>query len=114
MNGINTMKNNTKILPFIIGKTITLRHLVPEDIEGNYPNWFNDADICVGNSHHVYTFTKDTALEYIRSLSERRDIIVLAIIDKSDEQHVGNISLQKINYISRSAELAIIIGEKST
>ena len=105
--------DNLEPKTFIIGEKVILRTLVSEDANGNYPNWFNDADVCSGNSHHVYPYCSDMALGYVQSLQARKDIIVLAIVDKSDNKHVGNVSLQHINFIYRSAEFAIIIGEKS-
>ena len=37
---------------------------------------------------------------------------VFAIVTKEKGSHIGNISLQNIDYVDRSAELAIIIGDK--
>ena len=99
--------------PFIDGEQIYLRPLTEEDASGNYPHWFNDADVCRGNSHHVYPYTQQQALDFIKSLPTRNDMLVLAIVSKISETHVGNISLQNINRINRCAEFAIIIGEKS-
>jgi len=103
----------TTVRGFLEGEKVLLRPLVVEDAYGNYPHWFNDANVSKGNSHHVFPYTQQEALEYIQSLSQRKDILSLAIIDKLDMIHIGNISLQNINFIYRSAELAIIIGEKS-
>ena len=100
-------------LSFLKSEKVILRPLTETDTNGNYPNWFNDADVCKGNSHHVYPYTKEQALNYIRSLSSNKNMLVLAIIEKSSNSHIGNVSLQDINFINRCAELAIIIGEKS-
>ena len=37
---------------------------------------------------------------------------VFAIVIKRGSKHIGNVSLQNISYIDRSAELAIIVGDK--
>jgi RimJ/RimL family protein N-acetyltransferase len=39
--------------------------------------------------------------------------VVLAIIHKKEEAHIGNISLQSINWVDRNAEISFVLGEKS-
>jgi RimJ/RimL family protein N-acetyltransferase len=41
-----------------------------------------------------------------------KETLVLAIIEIKSEKHIGNISLQSINWIDRNAEIAFILGEK--
>lgn len=50
---------------------------------------------------------------YVDHVQESRDLIVLAILDIDGDNHIGNISLQNIDWVSRNAEYAIILGEKS-
>jgi len=89
-----------------------LRSLTEADCEGPYVTWFNDREVCFGNSHHVMPYTIDDAKSYVRNQVKNDSTLVLAIIDAKKEIHIGNIALDKINYINRSAELSIIIGEK--
>jgi RimJ/RimL family protein N-acetyltransferase len=98
--------------PFLSGNNIELRPLEESDADGNYSCWFNDAEVCFGNSHHTYPYTYADARDFISSLSSKKDMLILAVVNKVTGVHIGNISLQEINYIYRSAELAIIIGEK--
>lgn len=99
--------------PFLEGKIIHLRAPVTEDANGNYVNWFNDGEVCRYNSHHVYPYSKELAIKYIQDKQESKKDLVLAIATKGKRpKHIGNIALQDIDYISRSAEYAIIIGEK--
>jgi RimJ/RimL family protein N-acetyltransferase len=39
--------------------------------------------------------------------------LILAIVRNDNDEHIGNIALDKIDYINRCAELAIIMGNKS-
>lgn len=98
--------------PFLTGKNIYLRPLEEKDIEGNYVAWLNDSEVCNYNAHHVFPYTYEGAKNYIRTVSKSPSAIVLAIVIKENNMHIGNISLQDINYINRSAEFAILIGEK--
>lgn len=97
---------------FLKGKKILLRPLADEDAFGNYPQWLNDSTVCAGNSHAVYPYTKEQALEFIHQSRGRKDLLVLAIVDQSSGRHIGNISLQSINFVNRSAEVAILLGDK--
>jgi RimJ/RimL family protein N-acetyltransferase len=100
-----------EIKAFIKGKNIDLRPLNQENLDGNYVNWFNDAEVCLYNSHHVYPYNREKAAQYISAMQNSKDNLVLAIIAKNGK-HIGNISLQKIDFVSRNAEYAIILGEK--
>ncbi|MBI4065717.1 GNAT family N-acetyltransferase [Candidatus Kaiserbacteria bacterium] len=97
--------------PFLEGATINLRPLSLDDAKGDYVNWFNDAEVCQHNAHHTYPYNRKLAEQYIKDANRQKHTMVLAITNKKGT-HIGNVSLQSINYISRSAEFAIIIGNK--
>lgn len=99
-------------IPFLTGPRLHLRPLTESDADGAYPTWFNDAEICHGNSHHVFPYTPEDALDYIRRSRRARDELVLAIALHEGDRHIGNIALQRIHPIDRSAELSIVVGEK--
>lgn len=97
---------------FLTGNEIYLRGLNLEDLEGNYIKWLNDAEVCNYNSHHVFPYYRENAEIYIKNASNSQNTLVLAIVLIENDLHIGNISLQNIDYINRSAEIAILIGEK--
>jgi RimJ/RimL family protein N-acetyltransferase len=37
--------------------------------------------------------------------------LILAVLNKSNDKHIGNISLQSINWVDRNAEIAFLLGE---
>tara|TARA_B100000315_G_scaffold184167_1_gene173158 strand:+ start:8906 stop:9511 length:606 start_codon:yes stop_codon:yes gene_type:complete len=98
--------------PFLVGDKIYLRGLTLHDLDGNYINWLNDAIICKYNSHHVFPYNRENAENYIKDAYHSKNKLALAIVLKKNDLHIGNISLQNINYINQSAEFAIIAGEK--
>lgn len=100
-------------LPFLRGDRLYLRALLETDAQGVYPEWFNDAEACLGNSHHVFPYSRQAAAEYIRQSSVPGGDLVLAIVLSEDDRHVGNIALQNIHPLYRSADLTIIIGDRS-
>ena len=97
---------------FLTGARIALRPLGAADVDGPYPGWFNDAEVCRHNSHGAFPYTRAEALAWVDALRGRRDALVLAI-DLPELGHVGNVSLQNIDPVGRSAELAIVLGERA-
>ena len=69
--------------PFIEGKTVDLRPLTLDDVNDTYISWLNDAEVCAYNSHHVYPYTRELAIEYVTSVRSQKNDLVLAIIEKA-------------------------------
>jgi ribosomal-protein-alanine N-acetyltransferase len=98
---------------FLSGNTIVLRALQEQDIEGNYARWLNDPDITLYNSHGRFPMTKEKLSDFVKSAYASNSSLVLAICDITSETHIGNISLQAISWVDRSAEIAFLLGEKN-
>ena len=87
-----------------------VRPLAALDLDGPYPAWFEDQDICRYNSHGKFFPTRAALLAYIEN--DATDRVVWAICD-GNQTHVGNVSLQHISFVNRSAEFAILIGDRA-
>lgn len=98
---------------FLTGKTIYLRIIEESDLTPAYQAWFNDAEVCQFNSHHRFPNYKQNMQEYYDAVIKNKENLVLAIITKDGDRHIGNVTLQNINLLDRNAELAIIIGDKA-
>lgn len=98
---------------FLENEKIGLRHLSANDIKGGYGEWLNSSEVCKYNSHHKYPVDKEELIDFIASVKEDRSSIVLAVDEKTSHIHIGNISLQEIDFISRQAEIAFLFGEVS-
>jgi [ribosomal protein S5]-alanine N-acetyltransferase len=98
--------------PFLQGKTIFLRGLTTADLTGRYFTWFNDQEVCRFNSHGRFPNSAEKMDAYYRHVTQSKNDLVLAIVDAATTAHVGNIALQSINWVDRTAEYAIVIGEK--
>ena len=98
--------------PFIVGKKLYLRGLERSDLAKNMFQWANDPEV----THYMFMGSRPNSLELLEqdydSMIRSQNDIVLAIIDKKTNTHIGNAGLHTINWISRSAEYRIIIGEK--
>ncbi len=89
-----------------------------DDVEStNYIEWFEKPEIVELTSHGILPKTRESFEEYVKG-NDGISYLVYSIYIESGKitnqyyRHIGNIALQQINWINRSAELAIIIGEK--
>lgn len=104
---------NIKKEVFLQGDLVYLTPLIEKDIDGNYRFWLNDSEIVKYNTHGRFPQTPEKLKDYVKSISNSNASLVLAVREKTNDIHIGNISLQAINWIDRSAEIAFLLGEKS-
>ncbi len=105
-----------------------LRPFTREDAEGNYRNWWTDQIVTRFNSHGLFPMNSAELEEFLTSL-ESTSKLVWAIIVKAEQKltkddciegdkyqngdiHIGNISLDRIDWINRTAEFSVVIGER--
>jgi len=88
----------------------SVRRLLPADLDGPYPTWFEDQDVTRFNSHGKLFKSRAYFAEYVNSL-DQDDRVVWAICHV-EHGHIGNVSLQSISLINRTAEFAIILGDR--
>ena len=95
---------------FIIGKRINLRGLEKSDLAGNMYQWANDHNVTsymfMGAMPNTVERVEE---EYLPLLKSKNDVVMAVIIN---DTHIGNVGLYLINWISRSSELRIVIGEQ--
>lgn len=99
---------------FLTGVTVHLRPLTESDLTTKYRDWFNDEEVCQFNSHHRFPNYNEDMHAYYETTIRSHENLILAICDNETDTHVGNVSLQGINLLDRSAEFAIVIGEKTS
>jgi RimJ/RimL family protein N-acetyltransferase len=87
-----------------------LRDLLASDLEGAYPGWFQDQEVCRFNSHGKFFPSRADLAAYVEGC-RGGDRVVMAICHQRDG-HIGNVSLQSISGIDRTAEFAILLGDR--
>jgi [ribosomal protein S5]-alanine N-acetyltransferase len=97
---------------FLEGKNIYLRGLEEKDLFGDYFQWLNDSETCRYNGHAIFPNSEKRIRDYLTCVQEGDSAVAFAIIEKKTEKHIGNISLQDIDWISRNAEIAYIISKE--
>lgn len=99
---------------FLEDGRIVLRPLKIDDIENGYINWFDSEKICNGNNHHRFPYSKEKMESYVYESNKFVNSLILAIVIKETNKHVGNIALDPIDFINSNATLSIIIGDKNS
>jgi RimJ/RimL family protein N-acetyltransferase len=102
---------SVEALTFLETPRLTLRPLCPEDASEAYLSWLNDPEVLRFRGPKAFPSTMEDLQRYLASLSSRGDL-ALAIFLKEGRRHIGNITLNTILWVHRSAELSMMIGEK--
>ena len=98
--------------PFLEGERCYLRPLARSDLDGNWRNWLNDPEVTSFMFHGTFPTTADSNAEFYEQVSRSSSDLVLAVAAKDDGEHVGNVGLHRIDWVNRSAEFGILIGER--
>ena len=96
---------------YTLGNNYYVRALQLDDLDGPYPSWFEDQEVCKYNSHGKYFKSMDSFRDFVENLDEISQIVWAICHD--DDGHIGNVSLQNISTINRNAEIAILLGNKA-
>jgi [ribosomal protein S5]-alanine N-acetyltransferase len=103
------------INPFLVGKNLYLRAHIHSDIDSNWHQWFNDSSVTKYMYKGVFPNTQEDQaafLDEILSPSSKNNHLQLAILENETDRLIGVISLGKIDWVNRTAEIAIVIGQK--
>lgn len=96
-------------LYFSKGKNVILRPLLSRDLTEDYLSWFNDPEVSMYSQRRLFPTDEWQAKDYLLKNSAAEAI--LAICNNAGK-HVGNIKFGPINWVHRSTEIMIIIGDK--
>ncbi len=98
--------------PFLVGDKVYLRTLEPTDLEGPYLDWLNDYEITRFLETGSTPTSRESLHQYFDHVAGHPDNVLLAIVDKATDVHIGNIKLGPIHRLHRRADLGILIGAK--
>ena len=84
-----------------------------DDYSDEYLGWLNDEEVLRYRKPKSFPTNRDEALEFLSNCNNKITIC-LGIFRKDDNRHIGNISLNNIQWTHRSCELSILIGDKSS
>ncbi len=105
------MKNLENYKTKIETDRFVLRVLEETDASEKYVSWLKDPIV------NQYLETRDTTLaelkNYIKEKNESPGCLFFGIFDKENNNHIGNVKLEPIDFAKSCATMGIIIGERN-
>jgi RimJ/RimL family protein N-acetyltransferase len=98
---------------FLTGKNVYLRAISQSDATSNYLSWLNDPEVTHGLASGTFPTNMESLNSFLSGVVENRDIVMFAICDMSTHLHIGNIKLDRFDWISRTCELGLLIGDRT-
>lgn len=96
----------------IAGGRLGLRKLLPADATPRYVQWLNDAHVQRYSNKRGKKFSLNDVRAFIASTAQSSDWH-LGVFVKDESKHIGNISINAVDKKNNSAELSIMIGDRS-
>jgi ribosomal-protein-alanine N-acetyltransferase len=98
---------------FIEGDTIYLRALSMNDVSEEYLSWLNDEETTRGLASGVFPSTTEELTRFVEGVINNKNTVMFAVCDKTNDKHIGNIKLDQFDWVSRTCELGLLIGDKN-
>lgn len=98
--------------PYMVGRKVYLRYPMEKDVEGRWPEWFSDENTTKYLIDRYWPNSKEEQYNFFKSIQNNHNRMVLSIIDKESDDHIGVASLGAINWVHRYCDFAIVIGEE--
>jgi len=98
---------------FLKGEQIFLRAASVDDASENYLSWINDPETTRGLVAGLFPSTLQDLRQYLQQIESSKDSVMFAICDNNTNQHIGNVKLDRFDWVSGTCELGILIGEQT-
>lgn len=99
-------------LAFLIGEKLYLRPLEESDIGEEYRSWLNNREVTRYLETGRFPVTSSDLRKYLERFQNSTTDVIFAIIAREAGQHIGNVTLNRINWIHRTADTGLMIGRK--
>lgn len=98
--------------PYAIGTRVYLRHPLPEDVEGRWHEWFSDEQTMLWVGGNQWPNAVEKQRDFYNACLKSTDRMVLSVIDRETDRHIGVCNLSAINQLHRYCDIAVVIGEQ--
>jgi [ribosomal protein S5]-alanine N-acetyltransferase len=96
----------------LTGERIALRALHVDDVGERYLRWMSDPLVIRYLESRYEPNSLQRVREFVAGVEADPNQQLMAIVRLDGEEHIGNIKLGPINWIHRTADIGIIIGER--
>jgi RimJ/RimL family protein N-acetyltransferase len=98
---------------FLVGERLYLRPLSEADVGEEYVGWLNDPEVTRFLETGRWPADAESVRAWVRRFVGSRTDLAFSIIDRSSEVHVGNVTLNHIHPIHRTADTGLMLGRKN-
>lgn len=92
---------------------LVLSTLTVADCSDNYLSWLNDTEVNMYLESGFYKHDLEGLINFVKSYQFNKKAVFLVIRLKENTKHIGNIKIDKINYIHLNCEYGIMMGDKT-
>jgi ribosomal-protein-alanine N-acetyltransferase len=97
----------------LTGARVELRALRASDVTQRYVNWLNDPEVSRYLESRLVNHDLISTEAFVASIAESDSSALFGIFDIAGGVHVGNIKLGPIDALHGSAEIGLMIGDRS-
>jgi [ribosomal protein S5]-alanine N-acetyltransferase len=98
---------------FLEGQKIYLRGIAKQDVNASYLSWLNDKETTKGLASGLFPTTLEALDLFVDKAIANTDVVMLAICDNTTNEHIGNIKIDHFDWVGRTCELGLLIGNKN-
>ncbi len=92
---------------------LLLSSVTPADCNENYLSWLNDTDVNMYLESGFYKHDIEGLIDFVNRYQTNKNAVFLIIRLKTNNKHIGNIKIDKINFIHQNCEYGIMMGDKT-
>ena len=78
-----------------------------------YRAWLSDATVTRYLATGIFPVSEAALRAYVAKFQDSTTDMLLAIVVRDTQQHIGNVTLQHIDWVARMGETGLLIGEPS-
>lgn len=106
------MAQKKERVTYLEGRSCYLRPVLKSDAGSRYLSWINNEETLRYLDYGRFPTTLEQLREYIADKKGSSSTLFLAIVSKASGKHIGNVKLEPINWVNRSAGFSIFIGNE--
>lgn len=96
----------------LVGEKVYLAPLGEDDVTDDYVRWLNDPEVTRYLEVGRVRSTRESVQRYVEKFTHSASDLLLAIRQVGTNQHLGNVTLNNIDWTVRTGHLGVLIGRK--
>lgn len=99
---------------YLKGKRISLHGLSPEDLRSDAPyfSWLDDLNLDLFGERSDFPNSPARMEAYYAKACANDGLVLMGIFDNATGRHIGNITLQQLDWVQRRGFIGYLIGDK--